>query len=182
MASSSYSRAVTVAAMQAVFNSAWIAARELSPAKRRLARVGIIAIGAAGYATATPDTRRAIREVRSEVESLRDKAEAPGDELKSLRDKAEPGDHEEPGPDESSATPDLPFDKRRAVAIVGALGLSIAVTLGRRRLEKRWLARLARDGHAHPTRALALRMAPVAFAAELAIQIIDMHTLPDKTD
>ncbi|MCM4085005.1 hypothetical protein [Paractinoplanes hotanensis] len=168
MASSSYSRAVTVAAMQAVFNSAWIAARELSPAKRRLARVGVIAIGAAGYAGATPDTRRAIREVRAEVESLRDKE----DEPESSRDSAE----------EPPATPDSSFDKRRAVAIVGALGLTIAVTLGRRRLEKRWLARLARDGHAHPTRALALRMAPVAFAAELAIQIIDMHTLPDKTD
>ena len=164
MASSSYSRAVTVAAMQAVFNSAWIAARELSPAKRRLARVGVIAIGAAGYAAATPDTRQAIRDVREEVESLRDKESSP--------DNAE----------EPPATPEFPLDKRRAVAIVGALGLTIAVTLGRRRLEKRWLARLARDGHAHPTRALALRMAPVAFAAELAIQLVDMHTGPDKTD
>lgn len=168
MASSSYSRAVTVAAMQAVFNSAWIAARELSPAKRRLARVGVIAIGTAGYAAATPDTRRAIREVRAEVESLRDKQEDP----ESSRDKAE----------EPPATPEFPVDKRRAVAIVGALGLSLAVTLGRRRLEKRWLAGLARDGHAHPTRALALRMAPVVFAAELAIQLVEMHTNPDKTE
>lgn len=163
----SYSRVVTVAAMQAVSSSAWIAARELPPARRRLARAGIIAVGAAGYA-AMPDNRRTIRELRSEVESLRDKDEEAGDEPESR-------------PDEPEA-PESPFDKRRAIATAGALGLTIAVTLGRRRLQKRWLARLVRDGHAHPNRALALRMAPMMFAAEIAVQLIDRQLKPDRKD
>jgi hypothetical protein len=169
MASPSYARAVSVAAMQATFNSAWIAARELSPTKRRLARLGVVAFGSALYAAVTPDTRRAMREARSDVAALRDKVQA----LEGA---------EEPEADEPEAKPEFSYDKRQTVAIAGALALTIAVTLSRRRLEKRWLASLARDGHPHPTRALALRMAPVAFVAEMAVQLVDMHAIPRPED
>jgi hypothetical protein len=49
----------------------------------------------------------------------------------------------------------------------------VAVNVGRYRLRKRWLAKLTRDGHPHPTRALAVRMAAFEFAHQLALQIRD---------
>ncbi|WP_249997644.1 hypothetical protein [Actinoplanes sp. M2I2] len=174
MASASYSRAVTVATLNTAFTSAWIAARELPPAKRRLVRLGLVAVGAAGYAAAAPDARRAFREIRSEVDALRDKpADSPEPAAADSDGSGEPATADA---DPAKPIAEFTLDKRQTAALVGVMGVTIAMTFGRHQLEKRWLARLTRDGHPHPTRALALRMAPMAFAAEMVSQLIDMHT------
>ncbi|MGK5684780.1 hypothetical protein [Actinoplanes sp. URMC 104] len=144
MATASYSRAVTMAALQAVSSSIWIAARELSPAKRRLARAGTVAVmSAIGY-VATPDEDK------------------PGAKKK-----------EEATTEAGESPADFTLDKRKAMAGAALLGLSLATMAGRRRLEKRWLGRLTRDGHPHPTRALAVRMAGVEFVGQLVVQLAD---------
>jgi hypothetical protein len=131
-------RVVAAAAAQAVVSGAWIAARELSPAKRRLARLSTVAaVAAVGWATS-------------------DDTEAPGSET----------DDDTPSPE---------FDRRKAAALGVAALAGTAAILGRRRLEKRWLARLTRDGHTHPTRALALRMSAVEFTLHLGLQLADRH-------
>jgi hypothetical protein len=47
--------------------------------------------------------------------------------------------------------------------------------VGRRRLERVWLARLRRNGHPHPERGLALRVAAFAFVAALPRQIAQVR-------
>ncbi|MCY1141992.1 hypothetical protein OWR29_28700 [Actinoplanes sp. Pm04-4] len=272
MTGPSYSRVVGQAALQAVVNSAWIAAGGLPPAKRRLARFGTVAAGIAAYSN-LPDVRRSIREARADIAALRARAEntsppeqtitaSPRDQanIASPRDPAEansssrrtaPPDAEAPqnqtatpddaapddqtappdvapsrddgsapsdvaaaarnqtappdaaaAPDDRTATPtdaatspsrragtpaDRPLalsqaDKRRLAAVGAMLAFTMAVNFGRRRLQKRWLAHLIQDGHAHPHRALAVRIAPVAFAVELAVQMAGMYAAPRKPD
>jgi hypothetical protein len=57
-----------------------------------------------------------------------------------------------------------------------ALGGSVALTLGSRVLQKRWVDRLVRQGHARPHRALGVRVAAIAFAASLPARLIDAHS------
>ncbi|WP_250036236.1 hypothetical protein [Paractinoplanes maris] len=160
MASRSYAHAVGRAASQAALTSAWLAARDLPPAKRYLARSGAVVASGLGY-LATPDGRQSYREIRKDLMSR----------------------HEQPDTQPAKdGPPDFTMDKGRALAIAGSLALTIGVTLGRRRLQKHWLARLTRDGHPHPNRAMAVRAAPVIFAAELAVQIINMHIPSSKQD
>ena len=130
----SYTRAVASAALQAAVSGAWIAARELSPAKRRLARFGTVAaVAAIGYV------------VSSESPEAGEKPEA------------------------------ADFDRRQAAALGLGVVAGTAGIVGRRQLEKRWLARLTRDGHPHPTRALAVRMTAAHFALHLALKLADLH-------
>ncbi|MEU4692407.1 hypothetical protein [Actinoplanes sp. NPDC023714] len=156
MASVSYGRAVGLAALQAALSSTWIAARELSPAKRRLARAGTVAtMVAVGWVTAPKE------EPAEEIDLV------VGATPFSVADGVPKTDAEEEEPP--------PFDKRKAALAAGAIGIGVAAIVGRRQLEKRWLARLTRNGHAHPTRALAVRMAGVEFAAQLAMQLNDVR-------
>ncbi|SDT81101.1 hypothetical protein [Actinoplanes derwentensis] len=153
MPTSPYLRAVGMAVLQAGVSGTWIAARELSPARRRLARAGTVAALAAVSYAVTPD-----------------KTGAAGDEIALAP-------HPFPVSDPPAATqePEFVFDKRKAALTAGALALSVAALVGRRQLEKRWLARLTRKSHPHPTRALAVRMATVEFAGILAVQLADAH-------
>ncbi|BBH71722.1 hypothetical protein ACTI_84070 [Actinoplanes sp. OR16] len=153
MASVSYGRAVALAALQAVLSSTWIAARELSPARRRLARAGTVAaVTAVGWVLDPKDSGDddADREVELVVGAT-------------------------PFAVADGAPPPPPFDKRKAALAAGAIGISVAAVVGRRHLERRWLARLTRNGHRHPTRALAARMAALEFAAQLALQLNDVR-------
>lgn len=65
-----------------------------------------------------------------------------------------------------------PVDKRMLIASAAVLGVSGATVLARRRLERRWTARLASQGHPHPTRVLAVRLGTLAFAAALLRRLI----------
>ena len=179
----SYPRAFAMAALQATLSGTWIVAGDLSPARRRLARAGAVAmVGAIGYAVSTPtpspspDGPVALRLVAPGSEhSLGIAAPDPtsGDPAR-----ADPASSAGPA---SSVDPDEDsFDKRKAVVAAGVMGLSVAAIAGRRVLEKRWRARLASAGYAHPTRALAVRMAGVEFAVQLALQLADMRKA-DKT-
>lgn len=71
--------------------------------------------------------------------------------------------------------PAFTFDKRKAALGAAVVALSVGAMVGRRQLEKRWLARLTRNGHPHPTRALAVRMGAVEFAGALALQAAEMR-------
>jgi hypothetical protein len=149
MAPASYPRAVGVAALQAVLSGVWIAAGELTPARRRLTRVGAVAVmGAVTLAVSPPSdlARSSVVVLDAQPRLLSEVAPAP----------AEPT-----------------LDKRRIAATAGLLGVAVAVNVGRYQFRKRWLAKLTRDGHPHPTRALAVRMAAFEFAHQLALQIRD---------
>ncbi|HWS35374.1 MAG TPA: hypothetical protein VN408_21885 [Actinoplanes sp.] len=147
MSSVPYLRAVGLAVLQAGTSGAWIAARDLSPARRRLTRLGTVAAAAAISYAVTPD--------RPEDDQ--------DDEIVLS---------EQPFP-VTDPPPAAPFDKRKAVLAAGAIGLSVAAIVGRSRMEKRWLSRLQRTNHPNPTRGLAVRMAGVEFAAHLAFQLVD---------
>lgn len=138
-----------MAALQAAHSGLWIAAGELSPARRRLARFGTFATVAAVAYAATPK---------------------PSEELVVGQ---QPFLASEGSPESGS---EEPFDKRKALVTAGMIGLSAAMIVGRRSLEKKWLARLARKGHTRPRRALAVRMAAVEFTGLLAIQAAEMRT------
>ncbi|WP_433825834.1 hypothetical protein ACQP2E_27460 [Actinoplanes sp. CA-015351] len=156
-APATYPRAVGLAALQAVLSSAWIVAQELPPAKRRLARLGTVAtVGAIGYLIAPGDESHTA-----------DEPEASDDLVV--------GQNPFPVSEGVEATEDAPLDKRKAALTAAAIGLAVAAIVGRRQLEKRWLTRLTRNGHTHPARALAVRMAGLEFAGQLAIQIADVH-------
>lgn len=159
MASASYQRAVAMAALQAALSSTWIAARELSPARRRLARSGIVAaVATVSYAASA----------RSSDDRLRSSDELVVGKRPMLV--SEGGPVVDP-----DTVPEFTFDKRKAAVAAGLVALSAAAMIGRRQLEKRWLARLTRNGHPHPTRALALRMGAVEFAGQLALQLAEMR-------
>jgi hypothetical protein len=53
-------------------------------------------------------------------------------------------------------------------ATLVALAVSTGLAVGGRRLEKRWLARLIRDGHARPYRSLGIRMGLLVAGTTLA--------------
>jgi hypothetical protein len=63
-----------------------------------------------------------------------------------------------------------PRPSTNATAAAVVLGLGMIVT--RRQIEKRWLARLQRDGHEHPYRRLALRMGLLTVATTLPEKLI----------
>ncbi|MEV6302205.1 hypothetical protein AB0M02_22505 [Actinoplanes sp. NPDC051861] len=179
-------RAVAMAALQAALSASWIAARELPPAKRRLARLAVVgAVAAAGY-VASPDPEPG-RDLADEF-SLAGPSESG---LPSSPSAASSPAASSPAGSSSAASPsgvspspagpvvpspsEFVIDKRKAAVGVAVLGLSVAAMAGRRQLEKRWLRRLTSKGHAHPTRALAVRMAAVEFTGQLAIQLADLR-------
>lgn len=130
-----YAGAVSSAILQGVTAGAWVAAGGLSPGRRRLVRAGLVA---AGMGVGMVQARRA---VRPEEPHLLDSPILVKDVL--AREV----------PDEAEAERKLPS----RAALVG-IGVSTGLAVGGRWLEKRWLARLARNGHARPHRALGVRM------------------------
>jgi len=130
---------------------AWIAAGELSPARRRLARGALAAVT---VGIAVPGVRAARKAGRAEPAVPGARSGLPFVDV-GIRLPDEPPE-------------DDPAALRRRVLRTGAAGVAVvtvaaAVSVGGavagRRLERRWLARLTRHGHPHPHRALALRMA-----------------------
>ncbi|MCO8277780.1 hypothetical protein M1L60_45135 [Actinoplanes sp. TRM 88003] len=138
-----YLRALVEAGLDVASAAGWIAAAELPPARRRLART---ALAAAIAATTIPG----LRADRSAAVTPTDSPRLPYVDVGIRLPAAEPPDN-----DGSS--------RRRAVAVGTALTAAAAVTVGTtmasRYLERRWLARLTRNGHPHPHRALAIRVA-----------------------
>ena len=63
--------------------------------------------------------------------------------------------------------------RRNPVLTSAALVYSLAMIVGSRRLERRWLAGLVRDGHPHPHRALAIRMGLLTMAGSLPSGLVD---------
>lgn len=63
-------------------------------------------------------------------------------------------------------------DKRKLAVTAATIGLSVGFAIGRRQLEKRWLAALDRDGHRNPHRALAVRMGLISFAGTLPGRLV----------
>ncbi|GAB2591805.1 hypothetical protein Aab01nite_38520 [Paractinoplanes abujensis] len=189
MAPVSYPRALALAALQAALSGSWIAAGELTPARRRLARLGAVAVTTGiGYVISPPSSSSA--ETPDSPVTLR--LVAPGSanalgvaapELAGSPDAAHPTGDRAPqaaaGPShgllDASEMLDIkvPFDKRKAVLGAAVVALSAGAIAGRRQLEKRWLARLTGHGHPHPTRGLAVRMAAVEFAGQFALQLAD---------
>jgi hypothetical protein len=162
MASVSYGRAAAVAALQAALSSTWIAARELPPAKRRLARLGTTAaVAAIGYVTSP-------KEPEPDGE--------PGELV--VADRPFPVS-EPPVPEDA---PEPAFDKRKAVVGLAMIGLTVAAVVGRRTVEKRWLARLTRNGHPHPTRALAVRIGVIEFAGQFALQVAEARRTATRSE
>ncbi|WP_433720349.1 hypothetical protein ACQP2Y_35270 [Actinoplanes sp. CA-051413] len=144
----------------------WVAAAELPPARRRLARGAVAAVIGA---VAIPG----IRAARSAATGT-DEPAVPG--AGSGLPYVDVGIHLPAGdPSEDDASP-----RRRAV-LAGAVGVgvlttavaaSVGVTVAGRQLERRWLARLTRHGHPHPHRALALRMAGLYAALTVPSRLI----------
>jgi hypothetical protein len=146
-------RTVSETVVEAVAVGAWVAAGELRPARRRLARSGVVA---GLVATAAPQLRGAAAQLRDTAEQVRD----------AVPEVAEPSDDLTP--------PDAPKRDARRLAVIGvAVGLSAALALGQRRLEKRWLNSLIPKGYAHPHRALGVRMAALTLAGTLPGRLLE---------
>lgn len=71
--------------------------------------------------------------------------------------------------------PPRPISKVRLAATGVAVAVSVATMAGGRKVEKRWLGTLERKGHAHPHRALGVRMGLISFAATLSQRLIRVH-------
>ncbi|MFI7597217.1 hypothetical protein [Actinoplanes sp. NPDC049681] len=150
-----YVRAVGAAALQGLLTGVWVAAGELPPAKRRLSRAGAVitlsAVASIGDRT-FPDEARAVppqpRDLSPDPRALGGGA---------------------------GEAPPRPISKARLAATGVGVAVSVATMIGGRRLQKRWLAALARDGHAHPHRALGLRLGLISFAGTLPRQLIRVH-------
>jgi hypothetical protein len=128
------------AVSQGLTTGIWIAAGELSPARRRAVRI------ASGAAFATVGWYTSARSDR-EVEWVAGN----GVTVREHKD-------EEP----------RPVNRKRVALMVATGVLSVGSVVGRRRLEKLWLAKLIRDGHPHPHRALGVRMGVISAGLALA--------------
>ena len=64
---------------------------------------------------------------------------------------------------------------RRGAAAAAGIVFGLGMIAGRRQVEKRWLARLQRNGHEHPYRALALRMGLLSLAGSLPAKLLAAH-------
>ncbi|MEV4636297.1 hypothetical protein AB0J80_03000 [Actinoplanes sp. NPDC049548] len=167
-----YVRAVGAAALQGLLTGVWVAAGELPPAKRRLSRAGAVV-------------------TLSAVASIRDWAftDDPRDRQPSPRRSPDPAISSPPAtspPPAASSPPavpapsaalgsadaPLPISKKSLIVTGAGIALSVGTMIGGRKLEKRWLAALHRDGHPHPHRALAVRMGLLSFAATLPRRLI----------
>lgn len=92
----------------------------------------------------------------------------------SIGDRSDPAPAE-PAEDEGDTVDDAKAATRSLVLTAVVIGGSVAMIVGRRRFEQRWLDALARDGHPHPHRALAIRMGLLSVAATLPGRLIKVR-------
>jgi hypothetical protein len=185
-----YLRAVGPALAEGFVTAAWVAAAELPARRRRLVRAGTVAsVFTVGVLRAARDPNRAAARDPNRAaahDPARDAAHglaqtgtpesADGRPTKSAQPAPIPTPADAPTPTPADATP---VDARK-VAVTLVLGVvSIGTTIGRRRLEKRWLARLEANGHEHPHRALAVRMGLLSAAVTLPGRLYAAHNSVD---
>ena len=165
-----YLRALTETALDVASVGAWIAAAELPPTRRRLARG---ALAAATAAVAIPGFRAA-----------RAAADTVGPATPGARSGLPVVDAGIKLPVDEPSDPDT--SPRRRAVLAGAVGVAVLITAvtasvggaaAGRQLERRWLARLNRHGHPHPHRALAVRM-----AALYAVMVVPGRVLAVRRD
>jgi hypothetical protein len=164
-----YVRALGEAGLDVASAGFWVAAAELSPARRRLARGALVA---AAVAVALPA-------FRAGRDAVADDAEPPAPGARSGLPYVDagirlPADSFDPDPDPDSA---LDPAQRRRIALAGVVlttvvAASVGAAVAGRRLERRWLARLVRNGHPHPHRALGVRMAAVYAAVVVPSRLL----------
>lgn len=148
-----YLRALAETGLDVASVGTWVAAAELSPARRRLARGALAAVTVAVAIPGARGSRPAA------VDTAGPAAPGAGSGLPfvdvGIRLSADP-------PSEAGTPP-----RRRAVlsgaagavVLATAVAASVGAAVAGRQLERRWLARLGRQGHEHPHRALGVRMA-----------------------
>jgi hypothetical protein len=164
-----YLRVLAEAGLDVASVGAWIAAGELSPGRRRLARGALAAVT---VGVAIP----AVRAIRSaDAEPM---VPGAGSGLPYVDVGIRLPDDE---PEDDAAL-------RRRALLAGAAGVavvttaaaaSIGIAVAGRRLERRWLARLTRHGHRHPHRALGLRMAGLYAVLVVPSRIIAARKLSE---
>ncbi|GIJ79079.1 hypothetical protein SAMN05443287_101533 [Micromonospora phaseoli] len=145
-----YLRALAEAGLDVASVGAWIAAAELPPARRRIARGALAAVT---VAVAIPGVRAIRADVAGTAESVIPGARS-GLPFVDAGIRIPAG---EPAGGDASARRQAVLAGAVVLATAGAV--SVGVAAAGRRLERRWLARLARHGHPHPHRALGVRMA-----------------------
>jgi hypothetical protein len=140
-----YFGAVGSAVAQSLLTGAWVASGELPRSKRRAVRgAATAAVVVSGwYASAKDD-----REISYTVGEGLVIRTPDGTEVRR------------------------PVRPRSAIATGATAVFGLGMIVGRRELEKRWLARLQRNGHHHPHRALALRMGLLTLAGALPGRLI----------
>ena len=147
--------AVGSAVGQGVVTGVWIAAGGLPAGRRRALRAAttaaIVAIGVAGSAKA----------VRGAIGSARDAESGSGSAAGRV------GGAESGAADAAGRGGEGP-DRKRVALTVGLGAVSVASLVGRRRVERLWLARLVRNGHSHPHVALGVRMGLISAGLALA--------------
>lgn len=149
-----YLRALADTGLDVASAGAWVAAGELSPDRRRLARGALAAIAVAGT----------IPEIRSWRSAVADTAEPPVPGSRSGLPFVDVGIELPAGELSEEETAEA---RRRVVlasavavgAVITAVAVSVGVAAVSQKVERRWLARLTRHGHPHPHRALAVRVA-----------------------
>ena len=158
-----YLRALAEAGFDVASVGAWIAAGELRPARRRLARGALVAVT---VAVAIPG----IRAIRADVQNATEPAVPGAHSGLPFVDAGIRVPAGEPSAGKASA--------RRQAVLAGAAGLTtvVAVSVGAavavHRLERRWLERLTRQGHPHPHRALGVRMAALYSAVVVPSRLL----------
>jgi hypothetical protein len=164
-----YAGVVAGSAGDAVMAGVWLAAGELTPGRRRLARAGLMfAMAALGFGLSSPEDE--LDGAASDDESA-DSAETAGEMADEAVDEPDdPTETEPPGVSPLVTT---------AVATAGG-GLAMAIMVGSSVLQKRWLERLHQSGHPHPHRALAVRVAVLSFVGTLPGRLLEVHGAGSK--
>jgi hypothetical protein len=179
MAEKTYVSAVSSSVLQGLFAAGWYAAGSLPPGERRVLRAGAAAM--AGFAV--------VPILRQQKPAVEERGQEPAVK------KAEPGmvvsrDPEVAARMEAEMRPIVRTEdwkpalrdafgevtakcRRNPVLTSAALVYSLAMIVGSRRLERRWLAGLVRDGHPHPHRALAIRMGLLTMVGSLPSSLVD---------
>lgn len=152
-----YAGAVGSVLLEGLSTAGWVAAGGLSPGKRRLVRTGVVG---AGVAYGILAGLRLDSKEPAAMPVLSDKPIAIKDWDRHKVETGTPGRSDD-GP-----------DRKVTAGTVAAIALSAGLMVGRRQVEKRWLAGLVRRGHAHPHRALAIRMGLLAMAGALPSRLI----------
>ncbi|WP_305785091.1 hypothetical protein [Symbioplanes lichenis] len=170
-----YVRTASTAVTQGLLTGIWVGAGGLSPARRRLVRAGAVAglAAAALVGTGAARTGASGRDVKrspdegwlDEAADLQEAVLHTDAELRGNAARQEIADARAAA--ELKIADEPPIDKRKLIATGVAFAISGGAIVGRRFLERRWLARLERQGHPHPYRALGVRMGAISGASAL---------------